>query len=143
MGKIARATHSSRYAPGKAPCFRHGLSRGHDRAAAVGILPSHGDIMLKRCRLKLSGLALLAVPSALLAQGRFEITVPAAAHAGPITGRVYVALSKTSDGQRTPIQQTGETGVPLFGVDINETAPGRAIVVDAQAFGFPVRSLRD
>jgi len=99
--------------------------------------------MSTRFRLKLSALALLAVPSALLAQGRFEITVPAAAHAGPITGRVYVALSKSNDGQRTPIQQTGETGVPLFGVDITETPPGRAIVVDAQAFGFPVRSLRD
>jgi hypothetical protein len=101
--------------------------------------------MSKRFRLELSALALLAAPSALLAQGRFEIMVPAAAHAGPITGRAYVALSKSSDGQRTPIQQTGETGVPLFGVDISETAPGggRAIVVDAQAFGFPVRSLRD
>ncbi len=97
--------------------------------------------MSKRFRLEL--LALLAVPSVLVAQARFEITVPAAAHAGPITGRAYVALSKSSDGQRTPIQQTGETGVPLFGVDMSEAAPGRAIVVDAQAFGFPVRSLRD
>src|SRR5689334_14102158 len=143
MGKITRATHSSRYAPGKAPCFRHGLSRGHDRATDVGISPYHRSIMSTRFRLKLSALALLAVPSALLAQGRFEITVPAAAHAGPITGRVYVALSKSNDGQRTPIQQTGETGVPLFGVDVNEAAPGRATTVDAQAFGFPVRSLRD
>jgi hypothetical protein len=99
--------------------------------------------MSKRFRLALSALILLAVPNALPAQGRFEITVPAAVHAGPITGRAYVALSKSSDGQRTPIQQTGETGAPLFGVDMSETAPGRAIVVDAQAFGFPVRSLRD
>jgi hypothetical protein len=99
--------------------------------------------MSKRFRLELSALALLAVPSALLAQGRFEITVPAPAHAGPLTGRAYVALSKSSDGQRTPIQQTGDTGAPLFGVDISEAAPGSAIVVDAQAFGFPVRSLRD
>jgi hypothetical protein len=99
--------------------------------------------MLRHFCLELCALALLTAPNALLAQGRFEITVPAAAHAGPITGRAYVALSKSSDAQRTPIQQTGETGVPLFGVDITETAPGRAIVVDAQAFGFPVRSLRD
>ena len=44
----------------------------------------------------------------------------------PITGRAYVALSKTSDGQRTPIQQTGETGVPLFGVNIDELGAGKA-----------------
>jgi hypothetical protein len=99
--------------------------------------------MSKRFCLELSALALLAAPNALVAQGRFEITVPVAAHAGPITGRAYVALSKSSDAQRTPIQQTGETGVPLFGVDLSQTAPGGAIVVDAQAFGFPVRSLRD
>jgi len=99
--------------------------------------------MSKRFRLELSALALVAAPAFLLAQAHFEITVPAAAHAGVITGRAYVALSKSSDAQRTPIQQTGETGAPLFGVDINEAAAGRAIVVDAQAFGFPVRSLRD
>ena len=99
--------------------------------------------MSKRFRWERAALALLAAASALPAQGRFEITVPASAHAGPITGRAYVALSKSNDGQRTPIQQTGETGVPLFGVDMSETPPGRAIVVDAQAFGFPVRSLRD
>src|SRR5215467_13006859 len=99
--------------------------------------------MTRRVCVALSAPALLAVSTVATAQGRFEITVPAAAHAGPITGRVYVALSRSSDGQRTPIQQTGETGVPLFGVDVNESAPGRATVIDAQAFGFPVRSLRD
>src|SRR5215467_4048646 len=95
-------------------------------------------------RFALAALALLAVPNAAArAQARFEITVPASAHAGPLTGRVYVALSKMSEGQRTPIQQTGETGVPRFGANIDNATPGRAIVVDAQAFGFPVRSVRD
>ncbi len=99
--------------------------------------------MSKHVCLAVSAIALLAGPRILTAQVRFEITVPPAAHAGPITGRAYVALSKSNDGQRTPIQQTGETGVPLFGVDISEMTPGRVIVVDAQAFGFPARSLRD
>jgi hypothetical protein len=99
--------------------------------------------MTKRFRSALSALASLAAPMILPAQARFEITVPSSAHAGPITGRAYVALSKSNDPQRPPIQQTGETGVPLFGVDIDEVTPGRAIVVDARAFGFPSRSLRD
>ncbi|HEV8448224.1 MAG TPA: alpha/beta hydrolase-fold protein [Gemmatimonadaceae bacterium] len=99
--------------------------------------------MTKRFRSALSALASLAAPMILPAQARFEITVPSSAHAGPITGRAYVALSKSNDAQRPPIQQTGETGVPLFGVDIDEVTPGRAIVVDARAFGFPSRSLRD
>ena len=85
----------------------------------------------------------LAFASGAAAQARFEITFPSGAHAAPITGRAYVALSKTNDGQRTPIQQTGETGVPLFGVNIDNAPAGKAIVVDAQAFGFPAQSLRD
>ena len=52
----------------------------------------------------------------------FTISFPAGAHAGPITGRVYVAISKTND--RAPIQQTDTTGVPLFGVNVDALAPG-------------------
>ena len=56
--------------------------------------------------------------SPLRATPRFEITFPGAVNGQPITGRVYVALSRTSDARNTPIQQTDETGVPLFGVDV-------------------------
>lgn len=85
----------------------------------------------------------LLIADAAFAQSRVEITFPRAAHSAPITGRVYLALSKTSDSLRTPIEQTGETGVPLFGVDIDNAAPDKPLVIDAAAFGFPVRSLRD
>lgn len=74
---------------------------------------------------------------------RFEVSFSRSAHAEPITGRVYVALTRTSDPVRTPIQQTGETGVPLFGVNVQQLAADRAVVIDAGAVGFPVRSLRD
>src|SRR5262249_53898692 len=46
-------------------------------------------------------------------------------------------------GQRGPIQQTGETGVPLFGVNIDNVAAGQAVVIDGKTFGFPVASLKD
>ncbi|MGH7582997.1 MAG: hypothetical protein ACREL5_07225, partial [Gemmatimonadales bacterium] len=74
---------------------------------------------------------------------RFTVSFPAAAHAGPITGRVYVALSRTGGLLRTPIDQTGETGEPLFGVDLANLAPGAEAVIDASTFGFPIRSLSD
>jgi hypothetical protein len=73
---------------------------------------------------------------------RFEISFTNAAHASPITGRVYVALSRTNTG-RGPIDQTGETGVPLFGVNVEGLAPGSAATIDASTFGFPIRSLSD
>src|SRR3954471_22680469 len=74
---------------------------------------------------------------------RVEISFARAAHAEPITGRVYLALSRTSSAASTPIQQTGETGVPLFGMDVSNLAAGAPAVIDANTFGHPVRSLRD
>jgi hypothetical protein len=92
--------------------------------------------------------AVAVAVSALLAQSavaqpRFEIAFSKAAHAEPITGRLYVAISRTSDSQRPPIQQTGETGVPLFGVNVEALAAGATAVIDERAFGHPVQSLRD
>ncbi len=72
---------------------------------------------------------------------KFAISFPATAHTGPITGRVYVAISKTND--RAPIQQTDTTGVPLFGANIDALAPGAAATIDASTLGYPVKSLKD
>lgn len=89
---------------------------------------------------------LIATPlSSLLAQGgsRFEIAFSAKAHAEPITGRAYVAISRTSTADRGPIAQAGENGVPIYAVDIDNLAAGKAVVIDAKAFGHPVQSLKD
>lgn len=86
--------------------------------------------------------ALLLV--ALLAQPvtRFEITVPAAAHAEPITGRVYVMISRTNETEpRLQISQTG--GTPFFGRDVESLAPGETVVIDATDLGSPVAWLAE
>ena len=75
------------------------------------------------------------------AQTPFEISFTKAAHAEPVTGRVYVAISRTND--RQPIQQTGETGVPLFGVNVEALGAGASATIDERAFGHPIQSLRD
>src|ERR1051325_11357655 len=87
-------------------------------------------------------LAAFVAPSLALAQ-RFEISVPATAHSGAITGRAYVAISRVFDGGRTPIDQTGETGVPLFGVNIDNVAAGSVIVIDDKVVGYPVKRLSE
>lgn len=74
---------------------------------------------------------------------KFEISVARSAHAAPITGRMYVALSRTNSVERGPIAQAGETGAPLFAVDIEALAAGTPAVIDARTFGHPVQSLRD
>jgi hypothetical protein len=79
---------------------------------------------------------------------RFDISFARAAHAAPITGRVYLAISRATDGGRggrggTPIEMTSETGVPLFGVNVVSLAAGANAVIDDATFGFPLRNLRD
>jgi hypothetical protein len=83
---------------------------------------------------------------------RFEISFPVAAHSGPITGRVFVMISRTDSMTRfgtqqkmsaEPRMQIGRTGVPVFGRDIERLAPGQTAVIDASDLGSPVESLKD
>jgi hypothetical protein len=72
---------------------------------------------------------------------RIEIRFSRQAHAAPITGRVYVAISRSD--ATPPIEQTQPTGVPLFGHNVTALQPGQDAVIDASDFGAPVTSLAD
>ncbi len=72
---------------------------------------------------------------------RIEITIARAARAEPVTGMVYVAISR--DNSRTPIEQTGPTGSPLFSHTVGALPPGTAVTIGAADPGHPVASLRD
>jgi len=88
---------------------------------------------------KLVGLIALTALLAIAADTRFEVSYPASAHAGPITGRVFIMLSRNN--QREPRLQISRIGVPFFGRDVENLAPGQAAVVDATDLGTPVESL--
>ena len=46
----------------------------------------------------------------------FEVSFPPGAHSGPVTGRVFVMISRTND--REPRLQIGRNGAPFFGRDV-------------------------
>lgn len=71
----------------------------------------------------------------------FSVSYAREAHAGPITGRAYVMISK--DNAREPRLQIGTHGTPFFGKDIQALAPGAGVVIDQQTFGYPLASLSD
>jgi hypothetical protein len=73
---------------------------------------------------------------------KFEVTFSGATHAGPITGRVFVIVSKSADIE--PRLQVGSWGgqTPFFGADVDQLKPGRAAVIDAGTLGYPAASLR-
>src|SRR2546425_2063477 len=74
---------------------------------------------------------------------KFEVSFPAAAHSGAITGRAFVLVSQQDTPE--PRIQVGGFGdsVAMFGADVNVLAPGQAVVMDAGTLGYPTRSLRD
>ncbi|MGH9400987.1 MAG: alpha/beta hydrolase-fold protein [Terriglobia bacterium] len=74
---------------------------------------------------------------------RFEISFPSSTHAAPITGRVFVMISR--DENPEPRLQVGSWGdaPPLFGADVSRLRPGEAAVIDARTPGFPARRLAD
>ncbi len=88
-------------------------------------------------------LILLVAPSAAAQRtpgARFDIVVSPALRQEPVTGRVFVFL--TRDSAREPrLQAGGVVSVPFFGTDVDALAAGRPAVVDRAALGYPLRSL--
>jgi hypothetical protein len=77
------------------------------------------------------------------ANSSFEISYAASLDPGPITGRVFVIISKNN--LRELRFQAGSYGgsVPFFGLDLNQLKPGDTTVIDGSTPGFPLASLND
>ncbi|MEP6620723.1 MAG: alpha/beta hydrolase-fold protein [bacterium] len=93
--------------------------------------------------LQTCAVAFAAITLGAQAGPRFEISFAKSAHAEPVTGRVYVALTRIADTSGTPIARSGESGDPLFGTNVENLPAGQTAVIDVSAFGHPVQSLRD
>lgn len=74
---------------------------------------------------------------------RFEISYPASLDSGPITGRVFVMISRTDRVE--PRLQAGSYGgsIPFYGLDVNGLKPAENAIIDGSALGFPVESLKE
>ncbi|MGD0629308.1 MAG: alpha/beta hydrolase-fold protein [Terracidiphilus sp.] len=83
---------------------------------------------------------LLVVATSLSLGQRIEVTIPASK---PLNGHLVLVLAKNDKDE--PRMQLSEDYLSEqgFGVDVQDLAPGKPIVVDAKTFGFPLRSLAD
>ncbi len=100
--------------------------------------------MFSQAALILLAAGTVFVPTPAFAQSsatHFEISFPPSAHAGPITGRAFVMIARNQD--REPRLQIGRSGVPFFGRDVENLAPGEVAVIDATTLGTPLESLND
>lgn len=98
---------------------------------------------LKSCLPKLACILLFVFSvHAFAAEPRFEISYPASVDNGPITGRVFVMISK-NDRVEPRLQAGAYTAsIPFYGLDVNAMKPGEAAVIDGGILGFPLESLR-
>ncbi len=72
------------------------------------------------------------------ANTKFDISYAASLDRGPITGRIFIVVSKNNSSE--PRFQAGgyPRSVPFFGVDVNALKPGEPAALDASAPGFPI-----
>src|SRR5215472_7095056 len=84
--------------------------------------------------------ATLPRPSAPLAQLRFEVVVPRAVRAEPVTGRVFVFVSRDS-APEPRLQAGGMVSVPFWGADIDQVAADAPAILDGHAVGYPLLHL--
>lgn len=87
-----------------------------------------------------AGLATLVAAAALAAPARaqaprFEVTIAAAAHPAPLTGRLVLVLARDSSPE--PRLLISPQGPEIVGVDLDSLAPGAAAVIDGSAAAYP------
>jgi hypothetical protein len=73
----------------------------------------------------------------------FAISFPATSSREPLDGRMLLLVSK--DNSKEPRFQINEdlNTQQVFGADVDGLKPGQETVIDASAFGYPLRSLSD
>lgn len=80
---------------------------------------------------------------------KFEVLFSKGIHEQPITGRLYVLLFKNEDKNPRFFRAFGhqpvsrKTGEPFFAIDVHHLSPGETAVLDTDAYGFPVDSLKN
>ena len=77
------------------------------------------------------------------ADARFEVSFPSSLEKGPITGRVFVMISRNAYGE--PRNQAGgyNQSIPFFGLDVDALEPGQNAVINASVLGYPLKSLSE
>src|ERR1700730_6412952 len=70
---------------------------------------------------------------------RFELSFPAYVHPEPVTGRMFIIVTRNADTE--PRMQCFD--VPLFGRDVPTLEPGAVAVIDDSTPGYPVSSLSE
>jgi len=90
-----------------------------------------------------TGLSATTGSAAPAAKLKFSVSLPAEGTPAPLDGRVMLLISKNGEGEpRFQVSDNEKTQL-IFGIDVDGLAPGKAAVVDAAAYGYPLTSIAE
>ncbi|WP_191908778.1 alpha/beta hydrolase-fold protein [Larkinella humicola] len=72
---------------------------------------------------------------------KFELSFPAAISATPLTGRMFLIITRKDSTE--PRQQVGRYGTQFWGADFEKLAAGKAVTIDGSTLGYPINALND
>ena len=73
---------------------------------------------------------------------RFEVTYPSSASSKPITGRLFLMISRRNEPE-VRLQSTWFNSPQIVAIDVRNLKPGERATIDGAAVGTPLRSLDD
>ncbi len=94
-------------------------------------------------RVALSLTLLLCLAATTITAQSFSVTFPKELSAQPLDGRLLLLLSTDpSDEPRNQINDSPRSQM-VFGLNVDGWQPAQPMIVDAAAYGYPIRSLKD
>src|SRR5579862_3702094 len=71
----------------------------------------------------------------------FKISFPSAANDQPLTGRMFLIVSRSNNTELR--LQVGRYGTEFFGADFENLKPGQEVIFDGTTLGYPINSLKE
>ena len=88
-----------------------------------------------------SGFAALTACSPTADRIRVEVTFPESVSAEALDGRLILVLSQVPEGEPRTHVTDGANAQPVFGIDVEDWAPGEIATSTDTVFGFPMNDL--
>jgi Putative esterase len=75
---------------------------------------------------------------------QFDVSFPGSARSQPLTGRIFVVLSKKDSPEpRFQASNWRNSETPFFALDVDQMKPGQIAVINAAATGYPLQNMKD
>ena len=93
------------------------------------------------CLLIIAGFLKASAQSEAKGKLEFKLSFPASVSDGPLTGRMFLIVSRTDSIELR--YQVGRYGTEFFGVDFENLKPTKEVIIDGTVLGYPINNLKE